>query len=207
MTAAVFWEYDKNGHTLRVIQRILRPWKFRMWLVMMVCSLLFLLLLQSYNPTWALASLILRLQASPSYVNLLQFLHFNILLASLSTSCYHLPLGLPTGLLLSVYTFSAFLDTLSSILIAWPTHCSHRYMMFLISSISLCKLQISWFYLSRQWWLVVLQVPKGEGAHSMLFWEVISRIRLHYSTTLMSTIECRLSNKWRQVRLNLQHEL
>jgi hypothetical protein len=126
------------------------------------------------------------------------FLHFNILLASLSASCYNLPLGLPTGLLLSVYTFSTFLDALSSfILIAWPTHFRHLYMIFLISSISLCKLQISWFCLSCQQWLVGLQVPKGEGTHSMLLWEIISSIKLHYSTTQMSTIQCCLSNEWR----------
>jgi len=44
-----------------------------------------LLLLWRYSPNWALVPSILRLQASLFSANLLQFLHFNILLASLST--------------------------------------------------------------------------------------------------------------------------
>jgi hypothetical protein len=45
---------------------------------------------------------------------LLQFLHFNILLASLSTASYCILLSFPTGLLPSLYPFSAFLGSLSS---------------------------------------------------------------------------------------------
>lgn len=137
-----------------------------------------------YSPTRALASSILRLQASLSSVDLLQILYFNIILASLSAASYRLPQGLPTGLLLLVYPFSAFLGTLSSfILIAWPTHWSHLYVIFLVSSSSLYKLQISWFYPFHQWCLVFLQVinsaPKGKSAHNMLLREVVNIIILH----------------------------
>ena len=60
-----------------------------------------------------------------SFADRLQFVHFNILLASLSTASIHLPLGLPTGILPSVYPFSAFLGSLSSfILSTWPNNWS-----------------------------------------------------------------------------------
>jgi hypothetical protein len=75
------------------------------WGKELIWNILLLLLLRHYSPTWALASSILCLQASLSSANLLQFLHFNIPLASLSTASNHQPLSLPTGLLLSVYPF------------------------------------------------------------------------------------------------------
>lgn len=53
----------------------------------------FLVLLWRYSLTWALASSVLLLQASISFAYLLRFLHFNILLAFLSTASIHLPLG------------------------------------------------------------------------------------------------------------------
>ena len=53
------------------------------------------LLLWRYSPTRTLASLILRFQISLSYVELLQFLRFDILITFLSTASIHLPLGLP----------------------------------------------------------------------------------------------------------------
>jgi hypothetical protein len=62
------------------------------------------LLLCRCSPTLAFAFSILRFQASLSYVYLSHILHFNILLASLSTASNHLPLGLPAGLL-SVYWY------------------------------------------------------------------------------------------------------
>jgi hypothetical protein len=104
--------------------------------------LLFLLLLQwRYSPTWALVSSVLRLQTSLSSANLLQFLHFNILLAPLSTAFIHLPLGLPNGLISSIYHLKAILGTLSSfILITWPTHWSVLSLTFVVVSISLFKL-------------------------------------------------------------------
>jgi hypothetical protein len=70
----------------------------------------FRLLLWRYSPTWALAYSILRLQASLSSADLLLlFFHFNILLWSLSTASIHFPLGLPTGLLPSMYPLKCFL--------------------------------------------------------------------------------------------------
>jgi hypothetical protein len=42
------------------------------------------------SPTWALTSSILRLKTFLSSADFLQFLHFNVLLASLSAACKHL---------------------------------------------------------------------------------------------------------------------
>lgn len=78
----------------------------RLYSVFVFCCV-FILLLWRYTQATTLASSILRLQASLFSADLLQFLHFNILLSSLSTASYHLPLGLPTGLLSPVYPFGA----------------------------------------------------------------------------------------------------
>ena len=67
----------------------------------------FILLVWRYSPTWAFAPSILRPQASLFSADHIQFLHFSILLSSLSTASYHLPLGLPTGLLSPMYPFGA----------------------------------------------------------------------------------------------------
>lgn len=67
----------------------------------------FILLLWRYSPNWALASSILRLQASLFSADHIQFLNFSILLSSLSTASYHHPLGLPTGVLSPMYPFGA----------------------------------------------------------------------------------------------------
>ena len=71
----------------------------------------FILLLWRYSPTWTYS--ILHLQVHLFSAAFLHFLPFNILTESLSTVSYQLPLGLPTGLLPSVYPFSAFLAILS----------------------------------------------------------------------------------------------
>ena len=71
-------------------------------------------LLWRYSPTWALASAVLRVQSSLFSASYLQFLHFSILLASLSAASLHLPLGLPTCLLPFMYPFSAFSGAHSS---------------------------------------------------------------------------------------------
>jgi hypothetical protein len=67
----------------------------------------FILLVWHYRPAWALASSTLRLQSSLFSADLLHFLQFIILLVSLSTESYHLPLSLPNGLLPPMYPFSA----------------------------------------------------------------------------------------------------
>jgi hypothetical protein len=56
-------------------------------------------------------------------------------LVSLSNESTHNPLGISTNLLLSVYTFSTFLGTLSSILNTRPTHWSLLNLISLVSSI------------------------------------------------------------------------
>ena len=67
-----------------------------------------------FNPSPSGIS-ILRLQASLSPAEILQFLHFDSLLTSPSTSSKHLPTGLPTGLLPSIYPLSDISGTLSPI--------------------------------------------------------------------------------------------
>ena len=81
-----------------------------------------ILLLWRYSPTsaLALASSILRLQASLLSADHIQFLHFSILLSSLSTASYHLPLGLPTGLLSPMYPFGASWEPFHP---SSPSHC------------------------------------------------------------------------------------
>jgi len=59
------------------------------------------------QPSLGLGPSILRLQAPLFSADLIQFLHFNILLSSLSTTSYHLPPGLPTDLLSSMYPLGA----------------------------------------------------------------------------------------------------
>ena len=93
---------------------------------------------------WAQTCSFLRPQASLSSANLLQFLNFNILLTSMPTASYHLPLGLPAGLFLFLYTFSAFFGTLLSfILITRITHFIFLSLIFMVSSISLYNVYIS----------------------------------------------------------------
>jgi len=112
--------------------------------------LLLRLFLWRYSPTWALASSILRLQASLSSADLLHFLYINVLLTSLSTASKHLPPRLPNGLLPSIYSFTALLGTVSLFFpITWPTLWSFLNLVFLVNSISLYKSEISWLYLFR----------------------------------------------------------
>ena len=66
---------------------------------------LLLLILWHHSPTWTLA-FVIRLQTPPFSANLLNFLHFNFRLTSLFTVSFHLPLSLPTRLLLSAYPFN-----------------------------------------------------------------------------------------------------
>jgi len=122
-----FWGWSKN---------------LLLFLLLLLLLLLFiLLLLWRYNSTWALASSILHLQTSLSSGEILHFLHFNVLLAFLSTSSSHLPLGLPTDFLPSTYPFSASRGTFSScIFLIWMAHWSLRNLIFLVSSNSLYKL-------------------------------------------------------------------
>lgn len=65
--------------------------------------LLILLLLQRCSPPWALASSVLSLQTSLSSDDI-QFLHFNMLLTSMSTAFISHLLGLETSFFPSVYT-------------------------------------------------------------------------------------------------------
>ena len=57
---------------------------------------------------------ILHCQESLSSNDLLHFLHIIIVIASLSTACNRLPLGLPSGLLFSMFPCSALLGPLLS---------------------------------------------------------------------------------------------
>lgn len=155
---------------------------------MMVCSLLlFFFLCLFCSPTWALASSILRLQASLSSASLLQFLYFNILLASLSAA----PSSSGSSNWSSTFclSFQCFLEHTFVLHPSRMTHpLDHLYMIFPVSSSSLYKLQISWFYLFRQWCIVVLQVstsfPKVEGAHTMQIRKAVNSIRLDKAATL-----------------------
>ena len=96
------------------------------------------------HPTWDFAPSIFYLQASlslPTYSN-------SCISTSLSAASKHLPLGLPTGLLPSIHSFRTFFGTLSSFIhITRPTHCSLLNPIFLVSSISLYILWISWLSL------------------------------------------------------------
>ena len=70
--------------------------------------------------------------------------------ACLSTASVQLPLGLPTGLLPLMYSFSAFLGALSSfILNTWSTHSSLLNLIFLVSSTSLYTFYTLLLYLFR----------------------------------------------------------
>ena len=89
---------------------------------------LLLHILWLYIPTWALTFSILRLHASIFSANL-QFLHFNIPLASLPTASNHLPLGPLSGFHppTIIYPFSTFFGNLypsSSSLLTHPLDSS-----------------------------------------------------------------------------------
>ena len=132
-----------------------------------------LVLLWRYSPTWALASSVIRLQPSLSSAALLQFLHCNILIATLSTASIHLPVGLSTGLYPSMYPFSAFLGFLSSfILNTWSTHWILHNLIFLVSSISLYKLWILLFYLFRHWLRLCSRLHSATRCARMSSWRV-----------------------------------
>ena len=100
------------------------------------------------QPTWALSSSILRLQASLSSAHNLQSLHINTPLTTQITTNNHLPLGLPTSLLPSMSPSSASLGTpVPFIVITWPSHHSLLNLIFTINFVSLYKVKISWFRL------------------------------------------------------------
>ena len=72
----------------------------------LVILILLLLLIWRYSPTWALAYSILLLQTSLSSADLLQFLHFNILLAFLSTyPCFSGPSNRSSSFYVSFHCF------------------------------------------------------------------------------------------------------
>jgi hypothetical protein len=73
-------------------------------------------LLWRYSQTWALASSIPRVHLSQSFAKLVQFFHFNILLASLSNASIDLLQVLPNSLLPSMHFQCSFffLGALSS---------------------------------------------------------------------------------------------
>ena len=76
-----------------------------------------------YSPGWALASSIIRLQAS-CFLALSLHSFTPIFLRSMDTSSSHLILGLPLRLIAYSFQYNIFFGILvSCILSTWPSHC------------------------------------------------------------------------------------
>ena len=114
---------------------------FLLLLLLLLLIIIFIIIILFYHATVQLGPWPLKSSASRHHYPVPTFSNSCILLASLSTASDQLPLGLPTGLLPSMYPFSAFLGTLSSfILITWPTYWSLLNLISLVSFISLYNL-------------------------------------------------------------------